>query len=112
MKKVIMNLLLLSAICISVAACGPISISADVPEIPLPQVQVTVGGGSSDGGTVSNTPQPANPNNQPDANGSTVDPNAIAILGYILLALAGAILLIALFSILRRPDRPNGGDRE
>ncbi len=32
--------------------------------------------------------------------------------GYILLAVAGAILLVVLFSFLRRPDQPGGFDRD
>ncbi len=89
-------------------ACVTASISAYLPSGQASLFQATsippTGGAVSTPAT-SDTPQPAQ-------GGTVVDPDAIAMLGYILLAVAGAILLVALFSLLLRPDRTNGSDHD
>jgi hypothetical protein len=77
------------------SACGPVTIN--VPPVTPPPIGVTIvlGGDTPTAGAA--TPAPQGP--------GAVTNDAVRMLFYGVLVLVGVILLIALFSFLRRPDQ-------
>jgi len=77
-------------------ACGPIQVTVN----PFPPIATVVG---SMPPPIGDTPAAENP---PAAAVPGIGADAITFLAYGLLAIAGVAFLVALFAILRRPDRP------
>jgi hypothetical protein len=81
-------------------ACGPVTVN--IPPITPPPIGVTIvlGGDTPTGGPTAGAATPA-----PGGSGDNTPSNAVMLLFYGVLVLAGVILLVALFSFLRRPDQ-------